>query len=88
MKIYKLEVLPIPTHRPMIRQDNPDRIYRTEAAKFRAVVDEIEEIGRFIEVEGPDEECIRKVLGGLKLEDRPVIHESYLSMVIKKQGGC
>jgi preprotein translocase subunit SecA len=44
MKIYKLEVLPIPTHRPMIRQDNPDRIYRTEGAKFRAVVDEIEEM--------------------------------------------
>jgi preprotein translocase subunit SecA len=44
MKIYKLEVMPIPTHRPMIRQDNPDRIYRTEPAKFRAVVDEIEEM--------------------------------------------
>ncbi len=40
-KIYKLEVVPIPTHRPMIRMDNPDRIYRTEAAKFRAVVEEI-----------------------------------------------
>jgi preprotein translocase subunit SecA len=43
-KIYKLEVTPIPTHRPMIRLDNPDRIYRTEAAKFRAVVDEIKEL--------------------------------------------
>ncbi|HET9495778.1 MAG TPA: hypothetical protein VFR15_16255, partial [Chloroflexia bacterium] len=38
MKIYKLEVMPIPTHRPMIREDHPDRIYRTETAKFRAVV--------------------------------------------------
>ena len=43
MKIYKLEVMPIPTNKPMIRQDNPDRIYRTERAKFRAVVDEIAE---------------------------------------------
>jgi preprotein translocase subunit SecA len=43
-KIYKLEVVPIPTHRPMVRMDNPDRIYRTEPAKFRAVVDEIREM--------------------------------------------
>lgn len=43
-KIYKLEVLPIPTHRPMIRLDNPDRIYRTEGAKFRAVAQEIKEM--------------------------------------------
>ena len=43
-KIYKLEVMPIPTHKPMVRLDNPDRIYRTEPAKFRAVVDEIREM--------------------------------------------
>jgi len=43
-KIYKLEVVVIPTHRPMIRKDLPDQIYKTEAAKFRAVVNEIEEL--------------------------------------------
>ena len=43
-KIYKLEVMPIPTHRPMVRQDHPDRIYRTEQAKFGAVLDEIREM--------------------------------------------
>ncbi|MBF6612746.1 MAG: preprotein translocase subunit SecA [Chloroflexi bacterium] len=43
-KIYKLEVMPVPTHRPMVRVDNPDRIYRTEPAKFAAVVDEIDEM--------------------------------------------
>jgi preprotein translocase subunit SecA len=43
-KIYKLEVMSIPTHRPMIRQDNPDRIYRTEHAKFSAVIEEIKEM--------------------------------------------
>jgi preprotein translocase subunit SecA len=44
MKIYKLEVMPIPTHKTMVRQDHPDRIYRTETAKFRAVVEEIREM--------------------------------------------
>ncbi len=43
-KIYKLEVVPIPTNRPMVRLDNPDRIYRTETSKFAAVVDEIKEM--------------------------------------------
>ncbi|MEV5435768.1 preprotein translocase subunit SecA [Streptomyces sp. NPDC052682] len=42
-QIYKLGVVPIPTNRPMIRKDNPDLIYRTEVAKFEAVVDDIEE---------------------------------------------
>jgi preprotein translocase subunit SecA len=42
-KIYGLEVTVIPTHRPMVRQDNPDRIYKTEAGKFRAVAHEVKE---------------------------------------------
>ena len=40
-KIYTLEVVPIPTHRPMIRLDEPDLIYKTEEGKYRAVVEEI-----------------------------------------------
>jgi preprotein translocase subunit SecA len=43
-KIYKLEVVVIPTHRKMIRTDHPDCIYRTEIEKFRAVVREIKEL--------------------------------------------
>ncbi|MEM5786990.1 MAG: SEC-C metal-binding domain-containing protein, partial [Syntrophobacteraceae bacterium] len=43
-KIYKLDVVVIPTHRKMIRVDNPDSIYRTEAEKFRAVANEIKEL--------------------------------------------
>ena len=43
-KIYKLDVVSIPTHKPMIRQDLPDLIYRTTDAKFRAVVEEIKEL--------------------------------------------
>ncbi len=45
-KIYNLDVVVIPTHRPMIRQDHPDLVYRTEDAKYLAVVREIEECYR------------------------------------------
>jgi len=43
-RIYDLDVMVIPTHKPMIRQDHPDQVYKTESAKFRAVVREIEEL--------------------------------------------
>ena len=43
-KIYGLDVIVIPTHQPMIRADHPDVIYRSESAKFKAVVDEIAEV--------------------------------------------
>ena len=39
--IYGLEVVVIPTHRPMIRKDEPDLVYLTREAKFKAVVDDI-----------------------------------------------
>jgi preprotein translocase subunit SecA len=42
-KIYNLDVVPIPTHRPMIREDYADVVYKTAEAKFRAVANEIEE---------------------------------------------
>ncbi len=42
-KIYKLEVTRIPTHRPMVRKDLKDRIYKSEQAKFNAVVEEVKE---------------------------------------------
>jgi preprotein translocase subunit SecA len=42
-KIYKLQVVVIPTHKPMIRKDHTDLIYKTEDAKFNAIVDEIQE---------------------------------------------
>jgi preprotein translocase subunit SecA len=42
-KIYKLEVTRIPTHREMIRKDLKDRIYKSEQAKFNAVVAEVQE---------------------------------------------
>ena len=42
-QIYKLGVVPIPTNMPMIRADETDLIYKTEDAKFAAVVDDISE---------------------------------------------
>jgi len=43
-KIYKLEVVVIPTNEPMIRIDNPDQIYKDEEAKFKAIAREIENL--------------------------------------------
>ena len=43
-KIYKLDVMVMPTHRPMVRQDTNDLVYKTEKAKVQAVVDQIEEL--------------------------------------------
>ncbi|BCU83202.1 protein translocase subunit SecA [Polycladomyces abyssicola] len=40
-KIYGMNVVQIPTHRPMIRKDMTDLLYKTEEAKFKAVVEEI-----------------------------------------------
>ncbi len=40
-KIYKTDVVVIPTHLPMIRKDYPDMIFKSEKAKFKAVVEEI-----------------------------------------------
>lgn len=39
--IYNLDVVEIPTNLPMVRKDEPDKIYATEEQKFKAVVDEI-----------------------------------------------
>ena len=46
MSIYKLEVVVVPTNRPMIREDHPDVIYRTEKEKFDAVIEEIRELNK------------------------------------------
>jgi preprotein translocase subunit SecA len=43
-KIYGLEVVSIPTHKEMIRADEPDLVFRTEDDKFNALIDEVEEM--------------------------------------------
>ena len=40
-EIYKLDVIEIPTNKPLIRDDQPDTIYKNENAKFRAVIEDI-----------------------------------------------
>lgn len=42
-KIYALDVVAIPTHRPMVREDMPDLVFRDEKAKVRAIVAEVKE---------------------------------------------
>ncbi|NUT36956.1 MAG: preprotein translocase subunit SecA [Hamadaea sp.] len=42
-KVYNVGVVSIPTHRPMVRKDQPDVIYKSEKAKFEAVVEDIAE---------------------------------------------
>ncbi|KKS01162.1 MAG: Protein translocase subunit SecA [Candidatus Yanofskybacteria bacterium GW2011_GWA2_41_22] len=42
-RVYNLSAIEIPTNKPMIRRDAPDRIYKTETGKFRAIAKEIKE---------------------------------------------
>ena len=39
--IYALDVVEIPTNRPVARQDHPDVVYKTEAGKFRAIINQV-----------------------------------------------
>ncbi len=71
-KIYKLEVVVIPTHRDMVRVDNPDFVYKTEKAKFDAVAEEVEELHN----EG------RPVLVGTVSIEK----SEYLSELLKRRG--
>jgi preprotein translocase subunit SecA len=43
-KVYALEVVAIPTHRSMVRNDLPDLVYKTEDSKFKAAADKIAEL--------------------------------------------
>jgi preprotein translocase subunit SecA len=71
-KIYNLDVLVIPTNKPMIRTDFPDMIYKTEKGKFNAVISEIEEnnkLGRPV------------LVGTISIEKSEL-----LSSILKKRG--
>ncbi len=71
-KIYKLDVTVIPTHKPMIRHDAPDLVYRTEEAKYQALVREIKSL----------HEAGRPVLVGTT----SVENSEYLSELLRRQG--
>ncbi len=71
-EIYGLDVVVIPTNKPVIRKDHPDLIYKTKRAKFEAVIKEIEKnykIGRPV------------LVGTNSIED-----SEYLSRLLKKRG--
>ena len=73
---YDLGVVPIPTNRPLIRIDQPDLIYKTEAAKFQAIIDDIEprhEQGQPILV-GTASVARSEILGRL-MSERGIPHE-------------
>ncbi len=42
-KIYQLTVEQVPTNKPMVRQDLPDQVYKSEAAKFKAIAQEVKQ---------------------------------------------
>jgi preprotein translocase subunit SecA len=73
-KIYGLDVVAIPTHQPMIREDFADLVYRDEEAKFRAVIEEIveqQESGRPILVGTVSVEKSETLAGMLKRRGIP-----------------
>ncbi len=70
--IYKLDVVEIPTNRPVIRRDHSDVVYKTEAGKYRAIIDQVVE-------------CHKKgqpvLVGTISIEKSEI-----LSKLLKKEG--
>ena len=71
-KIYELEVVAIPTHRDMIREDESDLVFRNELGKFNALIDEVAEMN----------EAGRPVLVGTVSVEKSEI----LSTMLKRRG--
>src|SRR3954454_15658034 len=87
-KIYKLEVVAIPTHEPMIRDDQTDLVYRSETSKYNAVADEIEELtkeGRPVLVGTTSVEKSER-LSGL-LDRRGIKHETLNAKFHERESG-
>jgi preprotein translocase subunit SecA len=62
-KIYKLDVIAVPTNKPLRRQNNPDVIYRSEPEKFNAIADEIERMNKWDVLENEKgEEYLGKII--------------------------
>ena len=62
-KIYKLDVIAIPTNKPLYRINHPDVIYRSEPEKYEAIVDEIERIHKWDVLSlGRDKEVLGTIL--------------------------
>ncbi len=72
-KIYGLDVVEVPTNMPMVRQDEPDFVYRTESGKFNAAADAIEELVK--------EQGAPVLVGTTSIETSEA-----LSMLLKRRG--
>ena len=72
MQIYKLDVVEIPTNKPVVRVDHPDVVYKNEAGKFRAVIRQIQEA---------HEKGQPVLVGTISIEKSEV-----LSKLLKKEG--
>ncbi|MBD3264133.1 MAG: preprotein translocase subunit SecA [Candidatus Omnitrophica bacterium] len=70
--IYRLDVVAVPTNRPLIRTNYPDRIYKTKKGKFNAVIEEIAELHK---------EQRPMLVGTTSIEDSEV-----LSFLLSKKG--
>lgn len=46
LKVYGLDVIVVPTHRPVIRKDHPDLIFQTEKGKFQAIAKKVKELNK------------------------------------------
>src|SRR6187431_552106 len=87
-KIYGLDVVSVPTHRPMIRHDDADLVFRTENSKFTALIDEIVEMteeGRPVLV-GTTSVEKSEVLGEM-LKRRGIKHEVLNAKFHEKESG-
>ncbi|HEY8237862.1 MAG TPA: preprotein translocase subunit SecA, partial [Candidatus Limnocylindrales bacterium] len=87
-KIYQLEVVAVPTHRPMVRADDTDLVYLNEKAKFNAVIDEIEamqEAGRPVLVGTVSVEKSEKL--GALLQQRGIKHEVLNAKFHERESG-
>src|SRR5687768_14366555 len=87
-KIYHLEVVSVPTHRDMIREDDTDLVYLNEKAKFNAVIDEIEELqaeGRPVLVGTVSVEKSERL--GALLKQRGVKHEVLNAKFHERESG-
>ncbi len=71
-KIYKLDVVSIPTHRPMVREDEADLVYRSEKGKYDAVIEEV------VERHGRGQPVL---VGTVSIEK-----SEYLAEVLKRRG--
>ena len=71
-EIYGLEVVQVPTHRPMIREDRPDLVFLTQADKYEAVIEDIVDCA---------ERGQPVLVGTTSIES-----SEYLSKVLKKRG--